>query len=253
MSSHGPQIARFWLALLLALGIALPINAQRGGGKQWQQREDRPRGNPRESRQNKPNKPPKQDRPPNRQPGNEAHVPLSNATGGNGNSGTAFSGGRPIGTSNGNNLPPRWMERLRDMSPQQQERFFQNNQRFNSLSSQQQERVRGNLQHWNSLTPQQRMDMRDREQVWARMTPEQRAHIRNEVMPKWQQMPPERKRVIQQKLRVLQNMPESARNARLNDPNFTRGMSEEDKSTLKDLSHLHVGGAPDPPQENPQE
>src|SRR5713226_10154348 len=233
MSSRGPQIAPFWLALLLALGIGLPINAQRGGGKQWQQREDRPRGNPRENRQNKPNKPPKQDWPPNRQPGNEAHVPQSNATR-NGNSGTAFAGGHPNGTGTGNNVPPRWMERLRDMSPQQQERFFQNNQRFNSLSSQQQERVRGNLQHWNSLTPQQRMDMRDREQVWARMTPEQRAHIRNEVMPKWQQM-----------LRVLQNMPESARNARLNEPNFTRGMSEEDKSTLKDLSHLHVGGAPD--------
>jgi hypothetical protein len=33
----------------------------------------------------------------------------------------------------------------------------------------------------------------------------------------------------------------------LNDPDFTRGMSEEDKATLHDLSHLHVGGAPDPP------
>jgi hypothetical protein len=26
-------------------------------------------------------------------------------------------------------------------------------------------------------------------------------------------------------------------------------MSEEDKATLRDLSHLHVGGAPDPPNE----
>ena len=45
------------------------------------------------------------------------------------------------------------------------------------------------------------------------------------------------------RLRVLQNMPESARNQRLNDPKFTRGMSDEDRSTLRDLSHLHVGGA----------
>src|SRR2546430_2754086 len=43
--------------------------------------------------------------------------------------------------------------------------------------------------------------------------------------------------------------PESARNQHLNDPNFTRGMSEEDKSMLRDLSHLHVGGAPEPPNE----
>jgi hypothetical protein len=28
-------------------------------------------------------------------------------------------------------------------------------------------------------------------------------------------------------------------------------MSEEDRATLRDLSHLHVGGAPDPPTNNP--
>src|SRR6266566_3565144 len=42
----------------------------------------------------------------------------------------------------------------------------------------------------------------------------------------------------------LQNMPESARNQHLSDANFTRGMSEEDKALLRDLSHMHVG-APD--------
>jgi hypothetical protein len=44
-------------------------------------------------------------------------------------------------------------------------------------------------------------------------------------------------------------MPESARNQHLNDPNFTRGMGEEDKSMLRDLSHTHVGGPPEPPGE----
>jgi len=43
-------------------------------------------------------------------------------------------------------------------------------------------------------------------------------------------------------------MPESARNQRLNDPNFIRGLSDEERSTLRDLSHTHVG-APDPPNE----
>jgi hypothetical protein len=67
-------------------------------------------------------------------------------------------------------------------------------------------------------------------------------------MPKWKQLPPQRQNAIQQRLGVLQNMPESARNRHLNDPNFTRGMSEEDKAMLRDLSHMHVG-APDPPNE----
>jgi hypothetical protein len=68
------------------------------------------------------------------------------------------------------------------------------------------------------------------------------------VFPKWQQMSPDRQRAIRQRLGVLQNMPESARNQHLNDPNFTRGMSEEDKAMLRDLGHMHVG-APDPPGE----
>jgi hypothetical protein len=80
------------------------------------------------------------------------------------------------------------------------------------------------------------------------LTPEQQSHIKNDVLPQWKQLPAQRQKAISQRLGVLQNMPESARNQHLNDPNFTRGMSEEDKSTLRDLSHLHVG-APDPPGE----
>src|SRR5712692_1049255 len=63
-----------------------------------------------------------------------------------------------------------------------------------------------------------------RERKSGRMTPQQRDHVRNEVLPKWQQMAPDRRQAIQQRLRVLQNMPESARNQRLNAPNFPRGM-----------------------------
>jgi hypothetical protein len=127
--------------------------------------------------------------------------------------------------------PPNPQERWRNMTPQQKKDFAQRDQQL------------------RRMTPQQRQELQSRAQVWSRMTPEQRDHVRNDVLPKWRQMSPERKQAIQQRLRVLQNMPESARNERLNDPNFTRGMSEDDKSTLRDLSHLHVGGAPDPPSE----
>jgi Protein of unknown function (DUF3106) len=118
-------------------------------------------------------------------------------------------------------------ERWRNMSPADRQRALQNEKRLQNMS------------------PSQQQVLRDRAQVWNRMTPEQRDHVRNDVLPRWRQMPPDRKQAIRNRLRVLQNMPESARNQRLNDPNFTHGMSEEDKSTLRDLSHLHVGGAPE--------
>jgi len=106
-----------------------------------------------------------------------------------------------------------------------------------------------NNRRYQSLSPAQKQEFKDRAQAWNKLTPAQQSHIRNDVLPKWKQMPQDRRQAIRQRLQVLQNMPESARNQRLNDPNFTRGMSDEDKATLRDLSHLHVGGAPDPPNE----
>jgi hypothetical protein len=121
--------------------------------------------------------------------------------------------------------------------------------RYNNLSPQDKQRVLNNNRQWQNLSPTQRQQVQERAQIWQKMTPAQQAHIRNDVLPRWKQMPPDRKRAVQNRLGVLKNMPESARNQHLNDPNFTRGMSEEDKSTLRDLSHLHVGGAPDPQSE----
>lgn len=121
--------------------------------------------------------------------------------------------------------------------------------KFNELSPQEKQRVIENNRRLQNLTPAQKEEFQGRIDNWKKLTPQQQDHIRNDIAPKWRQMPPERRQAIRQRLRVLQNMPESARNQRLNDPNFTRGMSEEDKATLHDLSHMHVGGAPEPPNE----
>ena len=125
--------------------------------------------------------------------------------------------------------PPNVQERWRNMSPQERNRLAENQRKF------------------NQLPPQRQQDMKRAAENWEKLTPEQRNHIKNDVLPKWQQLPADRQRAIQQRLGVLQNMPESARNRHLNDPNFTRGMSEEDRQMLRDLSHQHVG-APDQPQ-----
>ena len=120
--------------------------------------------------------------------------------------------------------------------------------KFNQLSPQEQRKVVENYNKQRNLSPADRQEIKKREEIFGRLTPEQKDHVRNDLAPKWKELPPNRQRAIQQRLGVLQNMPESARNQHLNDPNFTRGMSEEDKAMLRDLSHLHVG-APDPPNE----
>jgi hypothetical protein len=168
-----------------------------------------------------------------------------------------YHNNRPYENGPGTTLRPRqqvgvgaprpFVDRMRDLNPQQRDRVLQSSRAFQNLAPEQQGRIRQQFNQWDHLNPQQRADLRAKEDTWRRMTPEQRSYVKNDVLPRWRQIPWERQQVIQQKLGVLQNMPESARNRRLSDPNFTRGMSDDDRQTLHDLSHLHVGGAPDPP------
>jgi uncharacterized protein DUF3106 len=116
------------------------------------------------------------------------------------------------------------------------------------MSPQDRQKLAQREEQFRRLPPQKQQEMRQAVNNWNRMTPEQRDHIRNDVLPRWKELPPQRQKAIQQRLGVLKNMPESARNRHLDDPNFTRGMSEDDKQMLRDLSHQHVG-APDQPQE----
>jgi predicted Fe-S protein YdhL (DUF1289 family) len=207
----GRLASTFGLGLVLAAMLMLPATAQVDAAQRHGQGGAKPGAQPRQNTRN--------DRPPN-------------AGGGGGGAQTIP---RPRTNTEANVNPnrpptaqsPNGQDRWKNMSPADRQRVLQNEKRLQSMS------------------PSQQQVMRDRAQVWNRMTPEQRDHVRNDVLPQWRQMPPDRKQAIRNRLRVLQNMPESARNQRLNDPRFTQGMSEQDKSTLRDLSHLHVGGSPE--------
>jgi Protein of unknown function (DUF3106) len=142
-----------------------------------------------------------------------------------------------------------WVDTMRDLSPRDRERVLQNSQAFQNLSPDKQNRIRQQFNQWDHMTPPQRADQKIKEDNWRKLSPEQRDYIRNDIAPKWRQMPWDRQQVMKQKLSILQNMPESARNQRLNDPNFARGMSDDERSVLHDLAHMHVGGPPDSPIE----
>jgi|HubBroStandDraft_6_1064221.scaffolds.fasta_scaffold04278_7 hypothetical protein len=190
--------------------------------------------------------------------GNNGSVPHNNFNNGSNNgSNNSFNNAPPYRSGAGANFAPRvganggsarpWVDTMRSLTPQQRENVLRNSKAFQNLSPDKQSKIRQQFNQWDHMTPQQRSDLQSKEQVWGNLTPGQRDHIKNDVLPQWRQMPWDRQQVMKQKLNVLQNMPESARNQRLNDPNFTHGMSDDEKSMLHDLSHTHVGGVPEPP------
>jgi hypothetical protein len=142
------------------------------------------------------------------------------------------------------NLPPRWIERLQDMTPAEQEKFLSNNARFRSLPPQRQAQIRQRLQTWNNLSPEQRQTLMQRERVLEQMTPEQRQYVRQTLLPQWQSLPPARRQVVLGKLRDLHDLSDSERAAKLNDESFMNGLSPDERQILRGLSSLKVGPPP---------
>ena len=133
-------------------------------------------------------------------------------------------------------LPPKWVERLRDMPPGEQERFMRNNQQFQNLPPQRQEQIRKNLEKWNKLTPEQKAGLRREEAFLETMSPQQRQYLRNVLLPKWQALPPERRQLINRHLGTLRNMSPATQQAALNDPKFLEGLSPDEQSMLRELN-----------------
>ena len=145
-------------------------------------------------------------------------------------------------------LPPAWTARVRQMSPEQQQKFLSNNERFRELPPQRQAQIRQQLQRWNGLSPDQRQTLLNREQVWDSLTTDQKSYVRDTLLPHWQSTPPARRQVILGKLRQLRGLDDAQRTAKLNNESFLGGMHPEDRQMLRDLSNLRVG-----PEEPPGE
>jgi len=136
------------------------------------------------------------------------------------------------------NLPGPWVQRLADKSPEEQERFLQNNREFQNLPPERQAQVRRNLQKWNALSPAQKDQMIHSYDRLRQMTPQQRDLYQNQILPKWQQMTPDRRQLINGRLHTLQAMPPDAQQRSLNDPRFMQGLSPDEQGVLRNLVSL---------------
>jgi hypothetical protein len=239
------QFGKWLLAAASIALLALPCAAQKHDNKPPQpQRQQQPKP-PRQERhqQQQANRRAQNNRPNANRPGNDRPpsnaAPIRQPQNRQPDSMGMIGGNRPPNTRGESGQP-----NLNPNRPPSANNSQAKPKRFQDLSP----KERQNYEKFNRLPPQRQQEIRDNARAWGKLTSEQQNHIKNEVFPRWQQMSPDRQRAVRQRLGVLQNMPESARNQHLSDPNFTRGMTEEDKAMLRDLSHMHVG-APDPPSE----
>jgi hypothetical protein len=225
-----------WFGLLvLAVGFSLPAAANGFGRKQA--------GQGKKNTAKAPNK-----------SGNQSSPSANAEQKGNPNTGKGANaaGNQPGNGRGGLALPPKFVEKLQDMPPEQQERFMKNNERFKNMPPERQAQIRQNLQRWNSLTPAQRTAMRIQESEFEQMSPQEQQFVRQQVRPAWNGMPQVQRRFMLQHLNQLYALSAPEAQARMSDPAFLQGMSPEQQRMLPYLYRLRVGAAPELPAGPPE-
>ena len=147
-------------------------------------------------------------------------------------------------------LPPKFIEKLEDMSPEQRERFMQNNERFKNMGPQRQAEIRQHLQQWNNMTPQQRIQWRKGAATGSseNMTPVEQHYVRQEMLPQLRAMAPAQRQFLRQHVRQLEELNDSDRVMRsCIDPAFLQGLSPDEQKMLPYLTRLHWAGVAEVP------
>ena len=133
--------------------------------------------------------------------------------------------------------PPGFLQRLRDLPPDEQERVLQNNARFQRLPPERQEKVRENLRRWNSLSPRQKEVIRQREEILRNLSPEQRQELRS-IYPSYHQLPPDRQHQVMRAFTRLHELPPAQRARLLSSRAFREHFSPEEQQIIRRLAGL---------------
>jgi hypothetical protein len=141
----------------------------------------------------------------------------------------------------------QWMERHRDLSPQQQQRALEMEPGFRQLPPDTQQRMRQTLSQLNAMPPQQRSRMLERTEQMEHLTPPQREQVRG-AMAQLGRLQPDRRRVVGRAFRDLRSMSPAQRQATLYSYPFRRQFTPEEWGTLNGLLSVEPLLPPPPPR-----
>ena len=135
-------------------------------------------------------------------------------------------------------LPPQLLERLKNLSPDEQEKVFQNNKRFQELPKDRQEELLQRLHRWQALSPEEKESIEQRFNVFNRFTPEQRQKAREIYTQHWRTLPADRRKAVVEEFRKMRGMSASEREQYLAKPEVGEHFSTDERALLKELSEL---------------
>lgn len=130
----------------------------------------------------------------------------------------------------------QWMNKHRNLTPQQQQNALRSEPGFQQLPPETQARVMGRLGQLNAMPPQQRERVINRAEAMEKLEPQQRQQVRG-ALSQLGALPTERRRMVARAFRDLRRMPPEQRQNTLNSPAY-RDFTPQERSTLNNLMQV---------------
>ncbi|MSO20174.1 MAG: DUF3106 domain-containing protein [Acidobacteria bacterium] len=135
-------------------------------------------------------------------------------------------------------LPPRMLERLRNMKPADRERVLENNRRFQELTPERQAELRERLRMLLEMPLDQRRALDRRLSVFRNMRPEQQRKAREIYEKHWRVLSPQRRMAVLEEFRSLRDMSPEVRGKRMTSEEYQSQFNSEERTVLDELSAL---------------
>ena len=81
----------------------------------------------------------------------------------------------------------------------------------------------------------------NRERIFSRLSLEERQEVVQDLAPRWKALPQGRKQLLTGRMHVLAGMTAEQRQAALQDPQFMRGLDNNEQDLLRKLTDLRLG------------
>ncbi len=140
----------------------------------------------------------------------------------------------------------QWLNRQRELPPDQRKRVLESDPAFRRLPRESQQKYEQRLQRFNSMPPDRQQQVLRRMETWEHLTPQQKQEFRG-MGSQFNNLPPDRRRAVHNAIDTLRAMPPNVRQREVESGRFNQ-FSPQERQILDDAARLPL--APTPAETN---
>jgi hypothetical protein len=136
----------------------------------------------------------------------------------------------------------QWLNRQRELPPDQRKRALESDPAFSRLPRENQQKYEQRLQRFNSMPSDRQQQVLRRMETWEHLTPQQKQEFGG-IRSQFNSLPPDRRRAVHNAIGTLRAMPPNVRQREVESGRFSQ-FSPQERQILNDAARLPLAPAP---------